>query len=302
MSSYQSLVASISSAVDVLNQSRQENKIDNEAVERRLLDLTGGDLASCAHVKFEDLGGLKLPDAFLRRIVDDIIRPAGRKASGKDVARPAVGISSFQATRMGIPDLVMHMARDPFNVRNQAVVELQKLVRRDTLCVVFGDNGQIDEEATAARITAIVENRQVPRLDRTGGKVREVFALGVRPEDQEELHPLFEGQVLNYDGTGESDPHCWSKLGDDVRRLLTCAVKSGEIEKADLTKTRLGEIYRIAQDGFDATAALYQESLLTYRRSEREGNLPQVRRLRRSEDMAHRSIGATRDAFSAVRR
>ena len=65
MSSYQSIVTSIGSAVDVLNQSREENKISKEAVERRLLDLTGGDLASCAHVKFEDLNGLNLPDAFL---------------------------------------------------------------------------------------------------------------------------------------------------------------------------------------------------------------------------------------------
>ena len=203
---------------------------------------------------------------------------------------------------MSIADLVTHLARDPFNVRNQALVELQKLVRRDTLCVVFGDNGQIDEEATAARITAIVENRQVPKLDRTGGKVREVFALGARPDDQEELHPLFEGQVLNYDGTGQSDPHCWAKLGDDVRRLLTCAVAGGEIEGADLTKTRIGEIYRIAQDGFDSLAAVYQESLLTYRRLEREGNLPQVRRLRRSDDVPSRGTLATQNVFSSATR
>ena len=277
--SYDQLTASVSTYLGALPGNAS---INIDGVLAFLQEFSGGDATALRTLKIERLQSvsrsqnLGLPEGVCSAIVLNLLRP--KISGGSSLPQRRMFRTDYQ--QLTTANLVAEFAKDPFNPRALAAVEMRARAK-GAACVVF-ENGTdvVDIDGTTQLVEAQLHKRPVSSLFNG----QPVFHVGQRPNEMVGIDPL-RMKELTLDGKDQTYGLKWGTIAEETRSFLIYLVREGHLTIKGLDRQDAATIYNRAKSGdLESLAAYYagEEVLVTFRNLQAANMAPQVTVLRSS--------------------
>lgn len=197
----------------------------------------------------------------------------GQEASSATIEPVISGVSEKKVSKMLEAELITHLQVDD---PSSAVYKRLKGMAGDTPFIIFSNGRTVDAVATLKLFKEI--RLGYPARDVYDEK--EVFPLGVLPDNFAEENPLYHERPLRPDGSCDQTQRSWEGVSQTVRQLVYIAVERGDIKVNGDNGTHVAnDIINIAI-GSDAEKVLrqrFQKAATEFNKLERNGDLPKLR-------------------------
>jgi hypothetical protein len=151
------------------------------------------------------------------------------------------------------------------------IAERLKFYSEGKKFIVFNDDGTIDKTISLKLLDELDDHGEIFTYIGTDGVIRLTYAVGERPDQITNEHPLFPGTALR---NGVSAIGCdWNKIDWKSKRTLYLAVT--ETSEIDMSKMHELDVYDLAKDGMVDRRCI--EAAKLYKEREALENLPSLR-------------------------
>lgn len=191
--------------------------------------------------------------------------------AGKAEVRP---VSAKKADRMALRELVEHY--DPEDADN-AVGKRLKDVCKGQKFVVFSSGRTVDVNTTLKLLEEVKANYSGRESIEVGGEIREVYALGIVPDNFVDENPLYCGRPLRPDGVCDQTNRSWNGVATNIRQLIRIAIEIGNLKDISIEKAHDIMDVVMGDKAWEKLSQRYSKAVLEYKKREGLGTLPKLK-------------------------
>ncbi|MFA5766629.1 MAG: hypothetical protein WC919_01740 [Candidatus Paceibacterota bacterium] len=247
--------------------SQSTKKVDTETFFTNLTEMGGSSEDSLSAASWEDLEACGVPRILARRIAT-LFRGEHPQAQG--VQKVILEDNDPEKLAKAMTPAQLLDVYDPKQLKTP-VAERLKFHSEGKKFIVFNDDGTINKEVSLKLLSELDDHGEMPTFVTTDGDIRPTYAVGERPDQVANEHPLFPGVALR---NGVSTIGCdWDKVDWKTKKTLYLAVT--ETLEIDMSKMHELDVYSLATTGMVGRRCI--EAAKLYKEREAFGNLPSLR-------------------------
>lgn len=248
--------------------SKSTRPVDVEAFFTNLTDMGGSSEDTLSAASWEDLEACGAPRILARRIAT-LFR--GEQPQGTStIQKVIVEDNDPEKLAKAMTPTQLLDAYDPKQLKTP-VAERLKFHSEGKKFIVFKDDGTIDKETSLKLLSELDDHGEMTTFVGPDGDVRPTYAVGERPDQVTNEHPLFPGVALRH---GVSAIGCdWNKVNWKTKKTLYLAVT--ETSEIDMSKMHEIDVYNLATTGMIDRRCI--EAAKLYKEREALENLPSLR-------------------------
>lgn len=225
--------------------------------------------AALEHITAADITDPILPPLVVRRVVQAL---GGSGCSDGETKQIIVMDSDPVALRLKVPELVAQY--DPTEPDNAYAARLKEISGGKKF-LVFNEDGTVDVKSSTINLESL--RRKYPERNSVvvNGVVHQLYAVGSRPAQYADEHPLFPGYLLYQDGFSVQNVE-WGTLPLNIKQLLFLAVRDSK--EIYMTKKTERDVFNaVVGKDFDEIGQYYGGAMLRYRELEGGNQLPSLK-------------------------
>jgi len=247
--------------------SQSTKKVDAETFFTNLTEMGGSSEDSLSAASWEDLEVCGVPRILARRIAT-LFR--GEQPQAQDIQKIILEDNDPEKLAKTMTPAQLLDVYDPKQLKTP-VAERLKFHSEGKKFIVFNDDGTINKEVSLKLLGELDDHGEIPTFVTPDGDVRPTYAVGERPDQIANEHPLFPGIALR---NGVSTIGCdWDKVDWKTKKTLYLAVT--ETFEIDMSKMHELDVYSLATTGMVGRRCI--EAAKLYKEREALGNLPSLR-------------------------
>jgi len=247
--------------------SQSTKKVDIETFFTNLTEMGGSSEDSLSAASWEDLESCGVPRILARRIAT-LFR--GEQQQTQGIQKVILEENDPEKLAKAMTPAQLLDAYDPKQLKTP-VAERLKFHSEGKKFIVFNDDGTINKEVSLKLLSELDDHGEMQTFVTPDGDVRPTYAVGERPDQVANEHPLFPGVALR---NGMSAIGCdWDKVDWKTKKTLYLAVT--ETLEIDMSKMHELDVYTLAVTGMVGRRCIDAAKL--YKEREALGNLPSLR-------------------------
>jgi hypothetical protein len=262
-----SKLAGARAILEAHNNSSSTKSVDVEAFFTNLTNMGGSSEDTLSAASWEDLEECGAPRILARRIAT-LFR--GEQPQVQAVQKVILEDNDPDKLAKAMTPAQLLDVYDPKQLKTP-VAERLKFHSEGKKFIVFNDDGTIDKTVSLKLLSELDDHGEMATFVSPNGDVRLTYAVGERPDQVTNEHPLFPGVALR---NGVSSIGCdWNKVDWKTKKTLYLAVT--ETAEIDMSKTHELDVYNLATTGMIDRRCI--EAAKLYKELEALENLPSLR-------------------------
>jgi hypothetical protein len=262
-----SKLAGARAILEAHNNSSSTKSVDVEAFFINLANMGGSSEDTLSAASWEDLEECGAPRILARRIAT-LFRGEQQQTTG--IQKVILEDNDPEKLAKAMTPAQLLDVYDPKQLKTP-VAERLKFHSEGKKFIVFNDDGTINKEVSLKLLNELDDHGEMPTFVTPDGDVRPTYAVGERPDQIANEHPLFPGIALR---NGVSTIGCdWDKIDWKTKKTLYLAVT--ETLEIDMSKMHELDVYNLATTGMIGRRCI--EAAKLYKEREALGNLPSLR-------------------------
>jgi hypothetical protein len=248
--------------------SQSTKPVDVETFFRNLDEMGGSTEDALDEATWEDLENCGAPRILARKIA--AFFRGDRPQVGQGVQKVILEDNDPEKLAKAMTPAQLLDVYDPRQLKTP-VAERLKFHSEGKKFIVFNDDDTINKEVSLKLLSELDDHGEMSTFIAPNGDVRPTYAVGERPDQIANEHPLFPGVALR---NGVSIIGCdWDKVDWKTKKTLYLAVT--ETLEIDMNKMHELDVYSLATTGMVGRRCI--EAAKLYKEREALGNLPSLR-------------------------
>jgi hypothetical protein len=262
-----SKLAGARAILEAHNNSSSTKSVDIEAFFTNLSNMGGSSEDTLSAASWEDLEECGAPRILARRIAT-LFRGEQQQTAG--IQKVILEDNDPEKLAKAMTPAQLLDVYDPKQLKTP-VAERLKFHSEGKKFIVFNDDDTINKEISLKLLSELDDHGEMQTFVTPDGDVRPTYAVGERPDQIANEHPLFPGVALR---NGVSTIGCdWDKVDWKTKKTLYLAVT--ETLEIDMSKMHELDVYNLATTGMIGRRCI--EAAKLYKEREALGNLPSLR-------------------------
>lgn len=233
----------------------------------RLKSFSYEDITQCLSNSFSDDGILFRPTALAKDIAK-VFRDKEQISSETRV------VSAKKADKMTPKELVENF--DP-QEPNSPVGKRLKDISRGEPFLVYSSGNTLNIEVTYKLLMELKSGFDGRKDVDFDGEIKEVFSIGVIPDNYAEENPLYINRPLRPDGTCDQTGRSWNGISQEVRQLIRLAIVENELSVTSIDKANDVLDLAVNSNAFSVLKKRYRKAAISFDKLKDLGNLPKLK-------------------------